>query len=370
MIDKTTHKDMRYDQRILIIVFFLLSLMMTVDIQAGQLSDVSFSGSGDKILSRYRNKISVWETVTGKLLRTFETETEAFKFAAFLPDGKTIFSVNAKAEMIWLDIESGQSKNKIQGKAVYPYAISTDGETIVHSASSPNGENIEFYDTRQGNLKKSFHYPSNSFVCLSFFHDGKKLLAIGEKISVISVKTGKIEKNFDLHLPILSCAVSPRGDSILGGVPVITADEGPQIYSLQKKQRYLGLNEEYQGLIGDISAVGYSPANPYLAFAAGRNRQAERESAKGLLIVWDTKTGNIKQNLKTANPLASAAFSADGKNILVQEINGNLILFDAERGTILRRYADKVDLTFKRLLTKHTFNVQNVKFLPERENRS
>jgi hypothetical protein len=91
---------------------------------------------------------------------------------------------------------------------------------------------------------------------------------------------------------------------------------------LQNNQKYLGPKREDNGQIGDIGAVGYSPADPDLAFAAGKNQQSDNKFNKRLLVLWNTKSGNIKQTLKTVNPPASAAFSADGKSILVQEANG------------------------------------------------
>ena len=129
-----------------------------------------------------------------------------------------------------------------------------------------------------------------------------------------------------------------------------------QIYSLQNNQKYLGLNKEYRGQISHIGAVGYSPADPDLAFAAGKNQQSDNKSNKGLLVMWNTKSGNIKQTLKTVNPLASAAFSADGKSILVQEANGFLTLFNIETGAVIRKYPDKAEIisdsTSRCLLTK------------------
>jgi len=333
--------------RLTFFIFCLLSLIITADIKANQLSDVSFSADGGKILSRYRNKINVWETRTGKLLRTFETETDGFKYAAFLPGGKTIFSVNGKAEMLWLDVETGESKNKISGKTVYPYAISADGETIAHASTLKNNDEeiIEFYDTANGKLKKSFQYPSNFFACLAFSPNGEKLLAVGDNVSVISLKTGKIEKSFDLRLPILNCAVSARGDSVLGSTPVITSDDNLQIFSLQNNQKYSGPKKEANGQIGDIGAVGYSPADPDLAFAAGKNQQTDNKSDRGLLILWNTKSGNVKQTLKTVSPMASAAFSTDGKSILVQEVSGFLTLFNIETGAVIRKYPDKAEIS-------------------------
>lgn len=340
---------MKHDNKILKAVFFaccLLLLILTSDTKADQLSDVSFSADGSRFLSRNRNKISVWETDTGKRLRTFETATTAFKFAAFLPDGKTVLAVNYKAEMLWLDIESGEIKNKIQGKANYPYAISADGETVAHSSTpGKNEEVIELYDTRSGELKKSFRYASDLFICLSFFPDGEKLLAVGDDfISVISLKTEKIEKIFDVQMPIVNCAVSNRGDSILGSFSIGLAENTMHIYSLQKKQKYLELEKEYKGRMSDIGAVGYSPTDPDLAFAAGENWQTLYKAAKGSLIIWNTKTGKVKQNLTTVKPLASAAFSADGKTILVQEVNGCLTLFNTETGAAIRKYGDKAEI--------------------------
>ena len=345
---KTGYQLMKH-HKILKAVFFaccLLLLILISDTKADQLSDVSFSADGNKFLSRNRTKIKVWETDTGKLLRTFETATRAFRFAAFLPDGKTVLAVNDKAEMLWLDIESEKIKNKIQAGGVYSYAISADGETVVHS-STPNKDEelIELYDTRNGELKKSFRYASDLFICLSFFPDGKKLLAVGDDfISVISLKTGKIEKIFDVQLPIANCVVSSRGDSFLSSFSIGLGENSHHIYSLQKKQKYLELEKEYKGRMSNIGAVGYSPTDPDLAFAAGENWQTEYKAARGLLIIWNTKTGKVKRHLTTAKPLASAAFSADGKSILVQDLSENLTLFDLETGVVIRTYSEVSNL--------------------------
>ena len=336
-------KHFRNSSKLIFFVFCFLFLIS--DTKADQLSDVSFSVNGDRFLSRNRNKISVWETDTGILLRTFETATTAFKFAAFLPDGKTVFAVNYKAEMLWLDIETGESKNKISGKAVYPYAISADGETVASASnSSADGEIIELYDIRNGTLKKSFQYKLNGFVCLAFFPNDKKLLAVSNDMFIISLQEGKIEKSFDSRLPFLNCAVSTRGDSVLGSNPFGTTEINLQIYSLEKNRKYFRLEKEYKEQIGDIGAVGYSPNDPDLAFAAGTNRQTDGKSGKGLFVLWNIKSGKIKQTIKTVNPLASAALSADGENVLVQEISGHLTLFKLETGAVIRKYADKTEI--------------------------
>ncbi len=334
--------------KLFFVIFCLLFLTTADDVKADQLSDVSFSADGGKILSRYRNKISVWETQTGKLLQTFETEARAFKYAAFLPDGKTIFSVNDKAEMIWLDIETGGSKNKTPGKAVFPYTISADGKTIAHSLilKSNNEEIIEFYDAVNGAVKGSFRYPSSVYVCLVFSTDDEKLLAVGDdNLSVISLKTGKIEKSFAHQMPFLHCAASTRGDSVLVASPIGSGENSLQIYSLRNNQKYLGLDKEYSGQISDIGAVGYSTKNPDLAFAAGKNRQIGNESVRGLFILWNTNSGKIKQSITTVNSLASAALCADGKSVLVQEVNGNMTLFDLGTGAVIRKYPEVSNLS-------------------------
>lgn len=332
----------------IIFVFCLLLLTLPSDVKADQLSDVSFPADSSRILSRYKNKIIVWETRTGKLLRTFETETSAFKYAAFLPDGKTVFSVNDKAEMIWLDIETGGSKNKTPGKAVFPYTISADGKTIAHSLilKSNNEEIIEFYDAVNGAVKGSFRYPSSVYVCLVFSTDDEKLLAVGDdNLSVISLKTGKIEKSFAHQMPFLHCAASTRGDSVLVASPIGSGENSLQIYSLRNNQKYLGLDKEYSGQISDIGAVGYSTNNPDLAFAAGKNRQTGSKSVRGLFILWNTTSGKIKQSITTVTPLASAALSADGKSVLVQEVKGIMTLFDLETGAVIRKYSEVLILS-------------------------
>ena len=82
--------------------------------------------------------------------------------------------------------------------------------------------------------------------------------------------------------------------------------------------------------------VGFSPANPNLALVAS----GARFEKNGILIVWDTKSGEVKQIYSSKKDILSAVFSPDGKTILFNDISDDIFLFDVESGVIIREYAE------------------------------
>ena len=329
----------RRQTRFLFFLFALISIFTAASsgLKAETIAEVAFSADGSMFLAGKLGKISVWETSTGKLLQKFPNDSdESPRYAAFAPDGRTILLVSEKNQLIWRDIATGDAVKKIEFAASSPFALSPDGKILTNlTISAKDEEIINLYDSRNGTLLREIFLPRKFITCLSIFPGGKKLLAVGSvETLVISTVNGRIVKKFHNPIACLSCAVSPDENSALLNTSFGAAEkDAARILNLQNK-KYRGLDEKFAALIRRSNVVGYSPIDPTTAFAAG----GSSISRKGLLLIWNIKSGQIKQTITGEREIVAAAFSPDGENILSFDSAGNLILNDVESGMIIRQY--------------------------------
>lgn len=332
-----------------LLALFLIFTALDSEVRGNDLTDISFSPKGNMFLARYSGKVELRETQTGKILQTFGRRTKdsaetSFRYAAFTPDEKTVLLISENNKMSWRDILTGKPINEIQFAASSPFAISPDATRLTNlTVSAKNKEVVNLYDSRDGKLLKRFFLPQKSITCLSFFPDNKQLLVVGSiETLIISIKDGRIIKRVRNPIVCLSCAAAADGDSVLlsaslGASFVAGENEKVRIFSLRNKKSYLGLDKKYAALMSKSNVVGYSPTNLDTAFVAGD----AIVSKKGILFVWDIKSGKTKKLIANERSILAASFSPDGKNILLLDIAGDLVLIDVETGVIIRRYTNE-----------------------------
>lgn len=325
---------------------FLLVVMLAVTSYAivKAHDQVVFSPDGKLFLFAEENSITIWETESGRKLQTF-TITRYVGYTVFLSDGKAILSTDGE-NLIWLDIKTGKRIKTI------PYVrngefqtVSTDGKLLAdrYWIEKPLGsaekisESIKLYDAASGKLKKTFKYPLIYTSCISFLQNNQDLLLVGrQKTLLVSAKTGRVKKEFESIEEAWSCGVSPGGEAaaIGGGGFDPAKNDFVQIAAVRGNKKYVGLDKTYAALFGMANAVGFSTIDPHVAYVVSGIR-AEKG---GSLIVWDTRTGKIKQTYRNRLEIASADFSPDGKTIVFNDIGDNIFLFDVAAGAIVREY--------------------------------
>lgn len=328
---------------------FILSLAVASHGAVKSHTQVVFSPDGKTFLVAGGNSITIWETDSGRKLHTF-TMSSYVGYTVFTPNGKTIFFSDIK-NLIWLNAETGKQLRIVPlTKASEYQAISPNGKTLAvrywieepFNSVEQSSEIVKLYDAADGKLKKTFKYPPISTSCISFLPNNRDLLVVGKrKTLLISVKTGRVEKEFDSLEYAWSCGVSADGKAVAvgSGAPASPENDFVQIITVRGNEKYTGLDEKYASLFELANSVGFSPVNPNTAYVAS----GVRAGKGGVLIVWDIKTGKVKQSYRSKLEIASADYSPDGKTILFNDISDKIFLLDVESGTIIREYVEDGD---------------------------
>ena len=139
---------------------------------------VAVSPDGHFIVSGSNDKtVKVWNTASGRLLRSLDGHTDSVRAVAVSPDGRFIVSgSNDKTVKVW-DAASGRLLRSLDGHTdrVRAVAVSPDGRTIV---SGSHDRTIRAWDLASGESRMLFWNDAAIF-SLALSGDGQ-LLACGD----------------------------------------------------------------------------------------------------------------------------------------------------------------------------------------------
>jgi WD40 repeat protein len=147
------------------------------------------------------SKLLLWDTATGKVLRTLEGHTDYVVATAFSPDGKTLASASARDSTVRLwDLASGKEIRRLEGYG-YSVAFSPDGKIIASGGC--------LWEVDSG---KPLHGSQEPMSTVVFAPDGT-LLATGDGNGMIRLRdpaTGKELRGWQAGATgILTLAFSP-----------------------------------------------------------------------------------------------------------------------------------------------------------------
>ena len=82
---------------------------------------------------------------------------------------------------------------------------------------------------------------------------------------------------------------------------------------------------------GRLLATGVGPSKSYFHDGELSQREWVRAGHKGLVALWDVKTGNKIIEFKTSSYINSVAFSPDGKSLAAGCKDGSVLLWKVEQ---------------------------------------
>ena len=281
---------------------------------------VAFSPDGKILTSGNHYTISIWDTATGKHLKTINSG-DAYSIA-FSPDGKTIASGSRGDDTIHLwDINTGERLQKFTGHsdAVLSVAFSLDGKMI---ASGSSDDTLRLWDVNTGvNLKTltGHRYPVYSVA----FNPDEKTIASGSSYSIRlwDINTGKHLNTLTTGdaYSVYSVAFSPDGKTIASGrndhtIQLWDADTGEHLNTLT-------------GHVANVNSVAYNPDGKTLVSG----------SWDATIRLWDINTGEpLQQFAGHREFIHNVAFSPDGKQIVSGDDNAIIHFWDVNTGGHLK----------------------------------
>lgn len=259
-------------------------------LQAGhttRIEAVAFGGAGKWLASGSAdNTVKLWDTETGRELRTMSGETGWVKSVAVSPDSKFVAAGNLKGAIKIWDVTTGKELHNMTGHAgsVTALAFSPDGATLASGG-------------------------------------------VDTTIKLWSVATGAEKKTLSGHKGwITALAFNSNGETLASG----SADTTIKLWRWATGEDARTLT----GHTGKINSLAFSPDNNRLASA----------SADATAKVWSITTGREERTFKgKASPVLLVAFDtndATGKTLITGSANKIFKFWDATTGVETRTLDD------------------------------
>ena len=305
-------------------------------------TNVAFSPEGNTIASGGQNEFVLWDTYTGKIIRTLP-DAGYIRSVSFSPDGNNVAIGSADGTIRLWEINTGKHIRSLKGhtrKGFYSWtesvAFSPDGRTI---ASGGWDNTIKVWDADTGRLNNTFIGHTDKVNSVVFSPDGKTIASgsSDRSIRLWNANTGKHIRSLKRHTRgVISLAFSPDGKTIASGswddgtIQLWDASTGRPIRTLSVRHKW------------SVYSLAFSPDGKTIASANPRQ-----------VDLWDANTGkHIHTFIGHTNDVNSVVFSPDGKTIASGSEDGTIRLWEANTDTLLRTFTG-------------TSNVNSVVFSPD-----
>ncbi len=237
-----------------------------------------FSPDASKIVSGDDSfVVKVWETSTGRLIKTITDHTDEVLGVAFSPDGKFF-------------------------------------------ATTGRDKTIKFWDSSSYQLIKTLQGLNAAIRKISFSHDGKKIVSSSEDnaLTIWDVEKGQILESFKYPFRVSYSVFSPDDKTVL----MANGDNQARILDLQSKN----ITVTFEGHKDRVQVANFSPDGKKVVTA----------STDGLAKIWDATTGKLLLNLVGHNNgVNSASFNSTGTLVVTGSGDSSIKIWNAEDGLLI-----------------------------------
>jgi len=342
----------------------------------GAIISLAFSPDSSRLLSGSKDRTaSLWDAVSGASLFTVRDHGDWVTGVAFAPDGKAFVTGSPDRSLRLRDAATGNLLRVFSGSSsgLLSVVFSVDGKNIV---SSGNENAVKTWEIQTGRLVRTFPGPPGGLV---FSPDGQSALTLAadDTIRLWDLISGEMIRSFSGNAHgVSSASLSPDGWSLVTG----SGDDAARLWDIETGQllhtfsgnvrhiskaslspdhariltgfrdgevkiwdlRTGALVRTYQGHTREISCAVFSK-DGHLALTGGRDSVAH---------LWNVETGATLRVFPSPGWVESAAFSPDGREVLIA--SQNLQLWDISSGKLIR--------------TLNAGSVQRIAFSPDGEN--
>jgi len=301
---------------------------------SGEVYAIAFAPDGKTLAGGTADgAVVVWEAASGERTRTLRVHGDRVTDVAFSPDGKLLASGSPEAhdlgdgtepmgKVILWDPQTGAPLRTLRGHRS-GLAFSPDGSTLASGTDEGPAPAIRLWDVGTGDLRQKIKADENGTVYgIAFSGDGAAIAgAVNATVSIWDWRSGALERALPADKSAaLAVAFSPDGKVIFAAC----RDEGT---AKAWDRRTGALSHTFSGLPADragIIAVAASPGGRLIA-SGGRD---------GNVRLWDAASGTLLRTLAGDSPVEALAFSADGALLAAGDRQGTINLWDSKSGTL------------------------------------
>ncbi len=267
---------------------------------------VAFSPDSKTLASGMHDKILLWNTTTGKLLRTFKNKVGYIKDLKIIDDGKTLLCKNSNGSVRLWDISTGVIKDFLPPPP--------------HGASPLPRYIKGYFYKKEYEIKSADLYLNNV--------DNKGIFAVGEvdgKIQLEDAITGKHLKTLQDHnKPIYQLLFSP---------------DGTLLVATDKYRTPLRIWDVTTGKL--LKTLSQTWGRGILTFSKDGKLLAGQTSSREINL-WDVETKTLLTTLSgkidTDDKIKELTFSPDSKTVAGVSQNGEIHVWDVNTGEELFLY--------------------------------
>jgi len=278
-------------------------LSLSIGSQNSPTSNIFLPDGKKMVMANIGGVAQILDADSGKVLQTFQGDTDWMFTAAFSPDGKKVVTGGRyNIAQIW-DAESGEELHKLEAGFVLSVAFSPDGNKF---ATAGYGT-VRIWDTESGEELRTLDVNQHGRFTVAFSLDGKKCVtAESLHARIWDVETGEV-----LHT-----------------LPQLT---------------YVRDGRTFVSVGAGIKSAIFSPDGQRIV-----------TSGEVAVRIWDAESGKELRQLRLepweprlitgsgSEPIfESATFSPDGKRILAAHWDGIIRVWDAETGEVLFRSSER-----------------------------
>ena len=306
---------------------------------AKSVNGVSFSPDGKMLASASADHtVKLWDTATGKEIKTLTGHTSSVNGVSFSPDGKMLASASADHTVKLWDTATGKEIKTLTGHTneVNRVSFSDDGKML---ASASHDHTVRLWDTATGKEIKTLTGHNDWVWGVSFSHDGKMLASAShdKTVKLWDTATGNEINTLTGHTKeVWGVSFSPD-DKMLASA---SNDQTVKLWDTVTGKEIKTLTGHTDWVLG----VSFSRDGKMLASASKDHK----------VKLWDTVTGKeIKTLTGHTDQVWAVSFSPDGKMLASASVDHTVRLWDTATGKEIKT------------LTGHTDQVWAISFSPD-----
>ena len=279
------------------------------------ISRVACSADGRVFAAAHARGVSLFDSVSGRMLDVRFAIDQRVVGLAFTPDGKRIVAATLDHEVSVWDVRSGERLGTMKGHqdVAWTVAISPDGRRL---ASASRDSTVRLWDLDSYEPLMTLRGHTGKAMAVAFTSDGARLVSGGldGKLIVWDASSGTRIREIAAGTSINSIAISPD-DSLVTAADFAENDV---------KVWYLASGTEAFRLKGNPSSI----------FAVAFSPGGDRIGAGGLdktVRIWSVSTHEQLRVLRGhQRGVISMTFEPDGRRVVSGGEDGELVAWDLE----------------------------------------